>query len=85
MRGTGKSIALGLAEYGADVVICARTQKELEEVAKEVRKLGRKALSLSIYLSQVSQLDRLVAETVKTFGHIDILVNNAGAAAIISA
>jgi len=84
-RGIGECIALGLAENGADVVLCSRTQAELEKVAQKVRKLGRKALPLSIDMSQVSEFDRLVAETTKAFGHIDVLVNNAGAANIIAA
>ena len=79
-RGIGKSIALGLARHGADVVLCSRTPAELEQVAQEVQKLGQKALPIVVDMAQVSQFDSLVTETQKAFKHIDILVNNAGGA-----
>ena len=75
-RGIGKSIALGLARHGADVVLCSRTPAELEQVAQEVQKLGQKALPIVVDMAQVSQFDSLVTETQKAFKHIDILVNN---------
>jgi NAD(P)-dependent dehydrogenase (short-subunit alcohol dehydrogenase family) len=78
-RGIGKSIALGLAQHGADIVLCSRTQTELEQVAQEVRKLGPKALPMVVDMAQISQLDGLVMVTKKAFKHIDVLVNNAGA------
>lgn len=83
--GIGRSIALGLAEHGADVAVCSRTKADLDKVAQEIEKMGRKALPYVIDVSKISQFDGLVAETLKTFGHIDILVNNAGAAVIVDA
>ena len=77
-RGIGKSIALGLAQNGANVVLCSRTQTELQQVAQEIKDLGQKALSIVVDMTQISQLDELVEETKRTFKHIDILVNNAG-------
>ena len=77
-RGIGKAIAVGLAEHGADVVICSRTKPQLEQVTEEIRKLGRKALPIAVDLTRIPEMDRLVDETVKAFQHIDILVNNAG-------
>ena len=84
-RGIGRSITLGLAEHGADVVICSRTKVQLEQVAKEVDKLGQKALPLTVDVSKVFQLAGLVAETKRTFGHIDVLVNVAAVASIVEA
>jgi len=78
-RGIGKSIALGLAQHGADIVLCSRSQKELEKVAQEIQKLGRRALPIVVDMADVSQLDGLVKQTRNAFKHIDILVNNAGA------
>ncbi len=78
-RGIGKSIAIGLAQHGVDIALCSRSQKELEQVAQEVRKLGQKAFPLSVDMTKISQFDGLVKETIKAFKHIDILVNNAGA------
>ena len=77
-RGIGKSIALTLAEAGADVVLAARTVKEIEQTAAEVRKLGRKALVIPTDVTQEDQVKRVVERTISEFGKIDILVNNAG-------
>jgi len=84
-KGIGRSIALGLAQHGADVVLCSRTLAELEQVAREVRKSGQKALPVVVDMAQISQLERLVKETIKAFKQIDILVNNAGALLVSSA
>ena len=78
-RGTGRAIALTLAEAGADVVVnYAGNAAAAEEVAAEIRKMGRRALILQGDVSQTeaaaSMLDAVVAE----FGRCDILVNNAG-------
>ncbi len=72
-------VLLWIGPNGADVVLCSRTMAELEQVAQEVQKWGRKALPISIDMAQISQLDRLVKETRKAFDQIDILINNAGA------
>jgi len=76
-RGIGKAIALGLAGAGAKVVVCSRTQKEIEDAAGEISRLGGKALPLTVDLTANDQLENLVNTTVKEFGRIDILVNNA--------
>ena len=78
-RGIGRAIALTLAEAGADVVVnYAGNAAAAEEVAAEIRKMGRRALILQGDVSQTeaaaSMLDAVVAE----FGRCDILVNNAG-------
>lgn len=84
-RGIGRAIALGLAEQGADIVISSRTQTEIEEVAGEIRKAGRKALTLVLDMTRIDQFQDYVNKVLKEFGHIDILVNNAGTASIIPA
>lgn len=78
-RGIGKSIAVGFAQHGADVVLCARSKGELEQVAQEIQKIGQKALPMFLDLTQVSQFEGFVKEVKKVFKRIDILVNNAGA------
>jgi NAD(P)-dependent dehydrogenase (short-subunit alcohol dehydrogenase family) len=78
-RGIGKSIAVGLAEYGADIVLCSRTLSELEQVAHKINTLERKTLPFVIDITQTSQIDHLISETQNQFKRIDILVNNAGA------
>lgn len=77
-RGIGKAIALGLAEHGAEVVLSSRTQTQIEQVAQEIRNLGRKALPIAVDLTKMSDLDRLIDGTINAFQHIDVLVNNAG-------
>ena len=77
-RGLGKTIALGLAQHGADVVAVSRTPAEVDKTAAEITALGRKALGLKVDASVKADIDRMVAKTVETWGRIDVLVNNAG-------
>ena len=78
--GIGRGIAIGLAEAGADVVLAARTESDLEEVADAVRALGRRALVVVTDVTIEAEDQRLVARAVEEFGRLDILVNNAGGA-----
>ena len=76
--GIGKAIALAFAEAGADVVVCGRrVEGELEAVAGEIQKLGRRSLALRTDISRKDDVDSLVETVMGEFGAIDILVNNA--------
>lgn len=77
-KGIGKSIALSIAEAGANVVLAARTRSDLKSVAKEIEGHGGTALVVPTDVSDEQQVTRLVATTVERFGGVDILVNNAG-------
>ncbi len=77
-RGLGRSIALALAEAGADVALASRTESELMSTAREIEELGRKSLVMPTDVTQAEQVDKLVEETTATLGGLDILVNNAG-------
>ncbi len=77
-RGIGAGIAQAFAEVGADVVIGARTESQLTEVAEAVRKAGRKAVMIPGDLSTRKGLEMLVQAAVEQLGGIDIVVNNAG-------
>ncbi|UCB44801.1 MAG: SDR family oxidoreductase [Spirochaetota bacterium] len=77
-RGIGKAIALTLAEAGSDITVIARTEAQLEKTAKEIRKLGRRALSIPMDVSKEEQVQSAVKQTVSEFGKIDILSHNAG-------
>lgn len=77
-RGLGYYIALGLAKYGADVVICSRTTSELEKAGAEIEKLGRRVLVQRMDITNIPDIDAMVRKTTKAFSRIDILVNNAG-------
>ena len=76
-RGIGRAISLGLAGAGASVAVCSRTQKEIDGVADEIRKMGGKALSVVTDLTVNEQIENTVNRTIQEFGKIDILVNNA--------
>ncbi|MBI2328925.1 MAG: 3-oxoacyl-[acyl-carrier-protein] reductase [Chloroflexi bacterium] len=78
-RGIGRAIALKLAEVGATVVITGSSDAAtVDSVAEEVRAMNRQSLAILVDVSLSSDVDRMVAETVATYGRLDILVNNAG-------
>ena len=75
--GLGRSIAVRSAEQGADVVLAARTESRLEEVAKEVTALGRRALTVPTDIGDPAAAERLRDATLAEFGRADALVHNA--------
>ncbi len=77
-RGIGRACALALAEAGASVVCAARTVEQIEKVADEIGALGSRGLAIPCDVTVPSQLQELVAQSVKELGRIDVLVNNAG-------
>jgi len=77
-RGIGRATALGFAEAGADVVVASRKLPDLENVAEEIRKLGRKSLPVAAHVARMEDINNLVSKVTNEFGKIDILVNNAG-------
>lgn len=79
--GIGKSIAAGLAEAGATVVLCGRRRHTCEAACSEIRsKTGSEAHACQCDVKDKKQIESLVSDTVNRFGHIHILVNNAGVA-----
>ncbi len=79
-RGIGKSIALAFAEEGADIAITARTDAQLQEVADEIRSVGRTCLTVAADISVENDIERVFKHVFDEFGRIDVLVNNAGVA-----
>jgi 2-deoxy-D-gluconate 3-dehydrogenase len=77
-KGLGRSMALGLAEAGADLALVSRGMPDLMKIADEVEKLGRKVLPISADVSDLKQIDEVIEKVLAEFGKIDILVNNAG-------
>jgi 3-hydroxybutyrate dehydrogenase len=79
-RGIGRTIALTLARAGADVAVTARTLSDLEEVAAQIRDLGRRGLAVRCDVTDPQQVEEMAQTVLENFGGVDILVNNAGAA-----
>lgn len=75
--GLGRATALGLARTGADLILLARSEADLREVAREAEALGRRALVFSVNLSSSAALVEAVEQGVQAFGQLDVLVNNA--------
>ncbi|MEM2544403.1 MAG: glucose 1-dehydrogenase [Nitrososphaerota archaeon] len=76
--GLGRPTALGLADFGADIVVVGRSMDKLERVRKEVEQLGRKCLPISCDVTKPDDVKKMVKEVVDNFGKINILVNYAG-------
>ncbi len=77
-RGLGAAIAVAFAEAGADVLIAARTQAQLEEVAEQVAATGRRAHIVVADLAHPESTASLAQQAVEAFGKLDIVVNNVG-------
>jgi NAD(P)-dependent dehydrogenase (short-subunit alcohol dehydrogenase family) len=76
--GLGRQMAEGLAEMGANLVLCARKKEPCEKAASELKALGVKTLALGCDVKNPSSVQELVDATISQFGRIDILINNAG-------
>lgn len=76
-RGIGKAIAIGLAKFGADIAVTSRKLPDLEEVAKEIKRLGRRSMAVATHVGRMDEINNLVPQVKDKLGRIDILVNNA--------
>ncbi len=76
--GLGKTIALGLANHGADVVPTARRTEMLADVARQITAFGRKTLPVSSNVTDRASIGQARDAVLAAFGRIDILVNAAG-------
>lgn len=79
-QGIGRACALVLAEAGAEVALGSRNIEKLQGVAREIEGLGRKALVLSLDVSDPESVKVAVTRALQSLGKIEILVNNAGIA-----
>lgn len=77
-RGIGRSAAIALAQAGADVAVTGQDRALLDEVAGDIRQLGRRAFAVPADLRVVDSIEGLVQAVEAELGPIDILVNNAG-------
>jgi len=76
--GLGRAIAVGLATHGASIVAADVDAEGSKETAAEVKKLPKQCIIVKCDVAETADVDRLVEETLATFGKIDILVNSAG-------
>ena len=77
-RGIGRAIAVELARQGADVTVNYNSHAgEAEEVAREIERVGRRALIFQANVGDRDRDERMIEETVKQFGRLDIMVSNA--------
>src|ERR1700729_272846 len=76
--GIGKTIAVGLAQAGADVVPSARRIELVKALADEIESLGRRSLRVTCDVADRESLDQLLKASVDAFGRVDIMVNAAG-------
>ncbi len=77
-RGLGQYFARALARSGADLVLTSRHHETLQPFEEEIKKLGRKTISLDLDVTNQASIEQMVAAAQEAFGKIDILVNNAG-------
>lgn len=78
-RGIGRSIAMGLADEGCNLVICARNDEALQEAAQAMRAKGVDVVTAAVDVTQEVGIKQIVDKTMTAFQHIDVLVNNVGA------
>ena len=76
--GLGRQIAEGLAEMGANLVLCARKKERCQQAAEELQQLGVKTLALGCDVKNPAGVQEVVDAAFSQFGRLDILVNNAG-------
>lgn len=76
--GVGAATALLFAKEGAKVVISARRQAQLDEVAAKIREAGGEVTTVVTDISKREDADNLIAKAVEAYGQVDVLINNAG-------
>lgn len=76
-RGLGRAVALAFAREGANLVVCARNENDLEAVAAEARGLGVQVLAIVADLRSTRDVERVVVLALDSFRQVDVLVNNA--------
>jgi 3-oxoacyl-[acyl-carrier protein] reductase len=77
-KGIGRDIAIRLSSLGAKIVICSRTQTDLDETTSLIRKSGGEVLDVCKDLTNSCQVEELMKTALERYGVIDILINNAG-------
>src|ERR1700738_4055090 len=76
--GLGRQMAEGLAEMGANLVLCARKKERCQQAGAELQKIGVQVLALGCDVKDPASVRQVADAALKQFGRIDILINNAG-------
>ena len=77
-QGIGREIALGFAQYGADIAAVDLNEERLQTLKNDIEALNRRCLAIQVDLADVGQIERMAQRTVNEMGKIDILANIAG-------
>lgn len=77
-RGIGKEFAIGFAKEGSNVIVHGRNLDKAKAVAKQIEELGVKTMAIMGDVSIAQDVNKMIEETIHSFGKIDILINNAG-------
>lgn len=78
-RNIGAAIAYKLNELACNVVVCARTQKEIDHTAGVIQEQGGRSMAICCDVAKEEDVARVVEATLQHFGRVDFLINNAGA------
>ncbi len=76
--GIGRALALGLARAGSDVIATSRSQKSVDDVAKELSAIGSRTVAIASDVTDRSSIERVHNAAIAEFGKVDILINSAG-------
>ena len=77
-KGLGYGCAVTLAYFGAKVVITSRHQDECDKIAQEIKDMGGEAYGCKCDVTNLDEIDALMAKTLEVYGRLDIMVSNAG-------
>src|SRR5690348_7983809 len=83
--GLGVAFAVGLADAGADIAICARRAEKLEQTKAQVLERSRRCVAVRADVANPDDCNRVVAETLEQLGKVDVLINNAGVGTAVPA
>ena len=77
-RGIGRVLAISLAQSGCDIAILEKNVKDARNVAEEIKKLGRKAVTIKVDVTKKADVEKAFTAAAKQLGRLDIIINNAG-------
>lgn len=77
-RGMGRAMSMAFAAAGADVIVTSRKVDACEEVAADIRAMGRRALAVGCHVGKWDDIEQLIDRAYAEFGRLDVLINNAG-------